>query len=98
MLPALTYEQFEPFLNSVFQIKYDTHTLELEFAKCEKLKSQAANQVRREPFSLLFLGPPRPVLPQRMYNFDFGELGSLEIFIVPIGPDGSRMRYQAVFS
>jgi len=37
-------------------------------------------------------------LPQRMYNFDLGQLGSFDIFIVPIGPDSSGMRYEAVFA
>jgi hypothetical protein len=52
---------------------------------------------RREPFSLVFRGPLEPVLPQRTYRFEHGELGSFELFIVPIGPDEAGMQYQAVF-
>jgi hypothetical protein len=33
-----------------------------------------------------------------MYELDFGELGLLEMFIVPIGPEGDGMRYEAVFA
>lgn len=48
-------------------------------------------------FTLLFHGPPTPVLPQRMYHFDHGSVGSFDIFIVPIGPEAGSMQYEAVF-
>lgn len=53
---------------------------------------------RRAPFSIVFRGPLEPSLPQRTYGFEHDELGSFELFIVPIGPDGAGMQYQAVFS
>jgi len=52
---------------------------------------------RRLPFSIVFRGPPEPLLPQRIYRFEHEELGSFELFIVPIGPDEAGMQYQAVF-
>lgn len=52
----------------------------------------------REPFSLLFKGPPSPLLPQRIYRFAHaGEPEPLEIFIVPISADPSSVCYEAVF-
>jgi hypothetical protein len=38
------------------------------------------------------------VLPQATYPVEHDELGRMEIFLVPIGPDGSGMRYEAVFA
>jgi hypothetical protein len=52
---------------------------------------------RRRPFSLVFRGALEPVLPQQIYRFEHDELGSFELFIVPIGPDDAGMQYQAVF-
>lgn len=52
---------------------------------------------RRQPFSIVFRGPIEPVLPQQIYRFAHDELGSFELFIVPIGPDDAGMQYQAVF-
>jgi hypothetical protein len=52
----------------------------------------------RQQFALVFRGPPEPVLPQATYAVDHDELGRLEIFLVPIGPDGAGMRYEAVFA
>ena len=51
----------------------------------------------RASFSIVFRGPLEPVLPQRIYRFEHDELGSFELFIVPIGPDETGMQYQAVF-
>lgn len=56
---------------------------------------------RPDPFSLAFLGPPTPVLPQAIYSFDHAAMGRFELFIVPLGPvgrDDLRMRYEAVFN
>ena len=52
---------------------------------------------RRVPFSIVFRGSLEPLLPQQIYGFEHDELGSFELFIVPIGPDEAGMQYQAVF-
>lgn len=52
----------------------------------------------RQQFSLIFRGPWEPTLPQATHGVDHGELGHLEMFLVPIGPDATGMRYQAVFA
>jgi len=60
--------------------------------------SGAAGPQRRQPFSVLFRGPALPVLPQRTYVMDHNSLGRLELFLVPVGPDGQGMRYEAAFT
>jgi hypothetical protein len=52
----------------------------------------------REAYSLLFYGPLQPVLPQRIYPISHAEVGELEIFLVPIGPQAEGMGYEAVFT
>jgi tellurite resistance protein TehA-like permease len=52
----------------------------------------------RLAFSLRFLGPAQPVLPQATYRLDNAAMGTLEIFLVPLGPGGGGMRYEAVFT
>jgi hypothetical protein len=58
----------------------------------------SAGAPRADPFSLEFTGPP-PALGQRIHALDHPVLGSIELFLVPIGvdPDG-RVRYEAVFN
>ena len=94
----LTYRDFETYLNQAVPLHYDTGEFIMTLIKCEKLNSQGYCGPGREPFSLTFLGPRQPLLPQRMYRLDFGQLGRLEIFIVPVGRDSSGTKYEAVFT
>lgn len=55
-------------------------------------------QAQRQAFSLTFRGPNEPVLPQRIYAVENQTLGTMEIFLVPVGPDKIGMQYEAVFS
>ncbi|MDQ4070654.1 MAG: hypothetical protein M3203_14455 [Actinomycetota bacterium] len=59
---------------------------------------EAAGPGSRIPFSLVFRGPAGVVLPQRIYRVHHPDLGSLDIFLVPIGPDSTGMRYEAIFT
>ena len=52
----------------------------------------------RRPFSVVFRAPPGMPLPQRIYRLEHDELGTLDMFLVPIGPDADGMCYEAVFS
>ncbi len=53
----------------------------------------------RAPFSLIFRSPgERRHAPQQIYTVRHPELGEIEIFLVPIGPDERGMRYEAVFT
>jgi hypothetical protein len=61
----------------------------------------SAGRVRpgaRTPFSLVLRSPPGAPLPQRIYRLQHEELGALDLFLVPIGPDDAGMCYEAVFS
>lgn len=50
------------------------------------------------PFSIVFRGPKDILLPQRIYRMEHTEIGSFEIFLVPIGPDEKGLRYEAIFN
>jgi hypothetical protein len=53
----------------------------------------------RAPFSLFFNHPQRDAyLTQATYQLRHTAMGILDIFLVPLGPDATGMRYQAVFS
>lgn len=58
----------------------------------------AAAQSGRQPFSLLFRGPPTPVLPQRIYRLAHHQLPALDLFLVPVAADSSGVRYEAIFN
>ena len=52
----------------------------------------------RQPFTLLFAGPPEPRLPQRIYRLAHAQLPAQDVFLVPIGADAAGVRYEAVFN
>ena len=49
-------------------------------------------------FSLLFRGPAQPLLPQAIHTLGHADLGSLAIFLVPLGRDAGGTLYQAIFN
>ncbi|HYA37228.1 MAG TPA: hypothetical protein VEI74_03015 [Candidatus Methylomirabilis sp.] len=94
----LTHAQFAGCLNELFRIYADAGSFDVELIQAEVLGSRHDGPGRRVPFSLVFRGPLEPVLPQRIYRLEHGGLGTLEIFLVPLGPDKDGMRYEAVFN
>jgi hypothetical protein len=51
----------------------------------------------RAPFSIVFRGPRELALPQRIYRIEHDDLGSFELFLVPIAADRDGRRYEAIF-
>lgn len=49
-------------------------------------------------FSLVFRVPPQLMLTQRIYTVEHEQVGSMDIFLVPITPDGEGGRLEAVFN
>jgi len=54
--------------------------------------------LERMQFSLVFRGPATQALPQGTYQVTHAELGELDLFLVPLGPDAEEMRYEAAFA
>lgn len=91
----LTLEAFRPAVGQAFTVSDEGG------AKVELILAEAA-EVGAGPhapaFSLLFHGPADPLMPQATYRFEHGSLGTMEIFIVPLGRDEHSAVYEAVFS
>jgi uncharacterized protein DUF6916 len=99
MIEDFEASTFSGLCGEPFRVLYDDDSIvDLELASVTpgSVTPNDAGQ-RREPFSIVFRGPLEPLLPQRSYPFEHDELGSFELFIVPIGPDEAGMQYQAVF-
>jgi hypothetical protein len=94
-LAALTVEDFTGRVGERFEFNAGAHgRFELELAGATAHEQGAAP---RAPFSLVFHGPPEPVFAQQIFPLEHAELGELHIFLVPLGADSERARYQAVF-
>ena len=98
-LRGLDLAAFTPHLDEPFRLCLDGgDALELVLVIAEPAGGHGLPEGSRESFSLVFRGPAEPRLPQRIYPLEHPELGRLEIFITPVGPDDAGMRYEAVFS
>ena len=93
---------FMPHVGTIFIVAFPDGTLELTLGAVELHGTRAPRtdvpDLRTEPFSLVFLGPLRPVLPQRTWALAHPALGTLGVFLVPLGPKDGTMRYEAVFN
>jgi hypothetical protein len=101
MLDELTAAHFAPYQNQTFTVRLDgVEPIALELAGITELGSGGAEPgPRRRPFSLLFLGPvSRQYLLQHIYRLEHEQIGALDVFLVPLGAEGGRMRYEAVFN
>ncbi|HEU0292088.1 MAG TPA: hypothetical protein VFR47_05095 [Anaerolineales bacterium] len=98
-LEQLQSNDFLPYLNQIFTIRLDgIEPIGLELVLVKESGTGFRPGARR-PFSLHFLGPvSSQYLLQHMYPLEHPEMGVLDIFLVPLGPETGRMRYEAIFS
>ncbi|MDX6680264.1 MAG: hypothetical protein QOG94_303 [Solirubrobacteraceae bacterium] len=94
-LGELTLATFEPLVAETFAVVVQPATIELVLESATTLGARPGG---RDPFTLVFRGPPEPLLPQATYTFEHADLGVLEIFIVPIGRDADGTIYEAIFT
>lgn len=98
-LAQLQSSDFRAHLNSMFSVRLDEmEPIELELVKMveagPKFKPEA-----RQPFSLYFLGPVSSrYLLQHTYHLEHPQMGEIDLFLVPLGLEAGRMRYEAVLT
>jgi hypothetical protein len=94
-IATLKIEDFAPQCDQVFDMQTAGGVVPLKLVKVDP-----AGDSGREggAFSLLFAAPQGPWLPQATYPLQHPALGTMEIFLVPIGPLQGGNGYQAVFA
>ena len=98
MLESLDVTSFAGRIGDAFRIAIDdANVLTTRLIEVTPAGAPALTHGRM-PFSVVFRSPPGAALPQRIYRLHHDELGALDLFLVPIGPDDDGMRYEAVFS
>jgi len=101
MLDQLTSAEFAAYLQEVFRAQWPgIEPVDLVLDRVTDLNpATTAKPDGRRPFSIEFLGPISPqYLQQHIYRLEHAQLGVLEIFLVPLGPEQGRMRYEAIFT
>jgi hypothetical protein len=93
----LTVETFEVREGQTFRAEFEPGAAaELELVEVTRLPATGIG--RADPFSLVFRAPQGTQHEQRIYRLAHDELGSFELFLVPIQPDERGPLYQAVFA
>jgi hypothetical protein len=94
-LATLKIDDFAPHRDSVFDMQTADGVVPLKLVKVDPA---GASGREGGAFSLLFVAPQGPWLPQAIYPIQHPALGTMEIFLVPIGPLPGGKGYQAIFA
>ena len=94
----LSQSMFDPLVGATFHILTGDHqSVPVELVESTALTPPATRDdlpIRTDPFSLVFKGDRDLTLAQQIYEIRHAQLGSLELFLVPIGVG----EYEAVFN
>ncbi|MGO4843140.1 hypothetical protein AB4144_63795, partial [Rhizobiaceae sp. 2RAB30] len=64
-----------------------------------QLDDRARDQVRRQPFNLIFGGPPGEVLREGTYTLKADDGSSFDLYLMPVHTvENDRQNYQAAFN
>jgi len=94
MEERLTIRDFAPHIHTRFQVSRP----QMEDYDLELTEVTDHSNAQLEQFSLIFAGILSPYLSQGAYKLTHPQMPECELFLVPVGPDETGMRYQAIFS
>jgi len=87
--PKLVQPMFDPLVGTEFRIATGgLQAVPVELVGSTALTPAATRDdlpIRTDPFSLVFKGSHDLDLEQRIYELEHEDLGSLELFLVPVG-------------
>lgn len=97
MLDKLTLDDFQPLLEDTFSVHAGEQAAEFRLVAAHPVGKGRTNG-RRAPFSLTFQAPPEVKPVEGTYRLEHNQLGTLEIFLVPVAGDQEGTDFEAVFS
>ena len=100
-LDSIESTDFENYSGQMFQARVGDYAGEWELMSVTPQPSSssgAAEDAGARSFSLLFRAPANHRIPQGTYAILHPELGSLDIFMVPIRADKNGFHLEAVFN
>jgi hypothetical protein len=98
-LETLTAEEFQSRLGQTFRVALPGgEPLETTLAEVHTHKYAPPASNQRKGFSLTFRSALPGHLPQAIYAVTHDEMGTMDLFLVPVGPKDGGMCYEAVFN
>jgi|SRR5882724_12759739 len=99
MPEMLTAENFLPHVDKVFRVKGGHHAFTLTRVERRRMEDWEVDDGLRQPFNLIFRGPPGDVLREGMYTLECEDGGSFDLYVMPIyTPAHDRQNYQSAFN
>lgn len=84
-------------LQTKFQAYVDeSNAVELEMIRATDTGTNL--EAGQEQFSILFRGPLNAFLPQRTYRLEHPQMGSFDLFLVPVRQEQDGFEYEACFA
>jgi len=104
MIERLSSGDVRAYLNQKFKLRADgCPEIEAELVDVSDFKMRRGPMARGsdgqspQAFSMIFAAPAGTMEPQQMFRVATEGLGTLDLFLVPLGPsEDGRMAYQAV--
>lgn len=93
MTTRISRADFEPLLGQDFQVQTPGQPVQ-DWTLVEVTGSPSG----AEGFDLLFTGPLHSPVGQGVVRLTGPNLSPLDLFAVPLGPDGQGMQYQIIFN
>ena len=95
MSDLLEHDVFAGLLHTKFRVVLDSPDLvELELVEVTDLKVSD----RQEEFTIMFVGAVNQFLGQGIRSLQHGQMGTIDLFLVPIGRDEAGFQYESVFN
>jgi hypothetical protein len=96
MLEDITHESFESIVGTTVDLSAGEVSFQADVQEVSLLRQNPGQE--RPPFSVVLQAHDANNHGQQIYQMSHSDLGDLSLFLVPIGPDENRMRYEAVFN
>jgi hypothetical protein len=95
MTELISHETFLPHLDKEFRVKGGRHVLKL--SRVDTMPK--IDGMPRQPFTLIFSGPPGDLLPEGQRTFEVDGGAAFDLYVIPVHtPQLGRQDYQAVFN
>lgn len=99
MTDLLKPEDFLPHVDRIFRVKGSAHALTLVRVEQRRREEWELELGERDPFNLIFRGPPGDVLSEGLYTLEVEEGPSFELYVIPTHtPARDRQNYQSAFN
>ncbi|HWU53762.1 MAG TPA: hypothetical protein VN153_13220 [Tahibacter sp.] len=97
MLNEIPLEAFAAIVGQNVRVSSGEHHIDVEVAQAQTLANPSPRA--QPPFFVIVRhnGATRAI-NQGIYQFDHPSLGALDLFLVPVGPDGQGMCYEITFN